>query len=62
MGRKKSKSYTYRVSLTDDYKKKPKDKLIEDVVDFFGRGRICLSFIKFYSIKNGVVLEEYTFG
>jgi transposase-like protein len=33
MGRKKSKSCTYRVSLIDDYKKKPKDELVEEVVD-----------------------------
>jgi transposase len=33
MGRKKSKGYTYRVSLIDDYKKKPKDELVEEVVD-----------------------------
>ena len=33
MGREKSKSYTYRVNLFDDYKKKQKDELVEDVVD-----------------------------
>lgn len=33
MGRQKSKSYTYRVSLVDDYQKKPKDELVEEVVD-----------------------------
>ncbi len=33
MGRKKSKSSTYRVSLIDDYKNKPKDELVEEVVD-----------------------------
>src|SRR3989338_11640645 len=33
MGRQKSKSYTYRVGLVDDYQKKPKDELVEDVVD-----------------------------
>ncbi len=33
MGREKSKSYTYRVSLVDDYKKKSKEDLVEEVVD-----------------------------
>lgn len=33
MGREESKSCTYRVSLLDDYKKKEKDELVEDVVD-----------------------------
>ena len=33
MGRKKSKSYTYRISLIDDYKKKSKEDLVEEVVD-----------------------------
>lgn len=33
MGRQKSKSYTYRVGLIDDYKNKEKDELVEDVVD-----------------------------
>jgi len=33
MGRKESKSSTYRVGLVDDYKKKEKDDLVEDVVD-----------------------------
>lgn len=33
MGRQKSKSCAYRVSLLDDYKKKPKNELVEDVVD-----------------------------
>ena len=33
MGRKKSKSYTYRVNLIDHYKKKSKDELVEEVVD-----------------------------
>ena len=33
MGRQKSKSCTYRVSLVEDYEKKPKDELVEDVVD-----------------------------
>ncbi len=33
MGRKKSKGYTYRVSLLDDYKKKSKNELVEEVVD-----------------------------
>lgn len=33
MGRQKSKSCTYRVGLVDDYQKKPKDELVEDVVD-----------------------------
>ena len=33
MGRKKSKSYTYRVNLVDDYKRKSKDELVEEVVD-----------------------------
>ncbi|MBU2589298.1 MAG: transposase [Nanoarchaeota archaeon] len=33
MGREESKSCTYRVSLLDDYKKKEKNELVEDVVD-----------------------------
>ena len=33
MGRKKCKSCTYRVSLLDDYKNKPKEELVEEVVD-----------------------------
>ena len=33
MGRQKSKSCAYRVGLIDDYQKKPKDELVEDVVD-----------------------------
>lgn len=33
MGRQKSKSCTYRVSLIDDYNKKSKDELVEEVVD-----------------------------
>ena len=33
MGRQKSKSYTYRVGLVDEYNKKSKDELVEDVVD-----------------------------
>ena len=33
MGRQKSKGCAYRVSLLDDYKKKQKDELVEDVVD-----------------------------
>ncbi|MBU4502176.1 MAG: transposase, partial [Nanoarchaeota archaeon] len=33
MGREESKICTYRVSLLDDYKKKEKDELVEDVVD-----------------------------
>ena len=33
MGRQEGKSCTYRVSLLDDYKKKEKDELVEDVVD-----------------------------
>jgi len=33
MGRQKSKGCTYRVGLIDDYEKKPKDELVEDVVD-----------------------------
>jgi transposase len=33
MGREKSKSGTYRVGLIDDYRKKPKDELVEEVVD-----------------------------
>ncbi|MEK6869587.1 MAG: IS66 family transposase [Nanoarchaeota archaeon] len=33
MGRQKSKSCAYRVSLLDDYKNKEKDELVEDVVD-----------------------------
>ena len=33
MGRQKSKSCAYRVGLIDDYEKKPKDELVEDVVD-----------------------------
>lgn len=33
MGRQKSKGCSYRVSLIDDYKKKPKDELVEEVVD-----------------------------
>jgi len=33
MGRQKSKGCAYRVSLVDDYQKKPKDELVEDVVD-----------------------------
>jgi len=33
MGREKSKSYTYRIGLVNDYQKKPKDELVEDVVD-----------------------------
>ena len=33
MGRQKSKSCTYRVSLLDDYNKKSKDELVEEVVD-----------------------------
>ena len=33
MGRKKSKSCAYRVGLIDDYKNKPKDELVEEVVD-----------------------------
>ena len=33
MGRQKSKSCTYRIGLVDDYQKKPKDELVEDVVD-----------------------------
>ena len=33
MGRQKSKGCAYRVSLLDDYKKKEKDELVEDVVD-----------------------------
>ncbi|MEA2037865.1 MAG: IS66 family transposase [Nanoarchaeota archaeon] len=33
MGRQKSKGCAYRVSLVDDYKKKPKDELVEEVVD-----------------------------
>ena len=33
MGREKSKSYTYRVSLIDDYNQKSKDELVEEVVD-----------------------------
>ena len=33
MGRQKSKGCAYRVGLVDDYQKKPKDELVEDVVD-----------------------------
>ena len=33
MGRQKSKGCAYRVGLVDDYKKKEKDDLVEDVVD-----------------------------
>ena len=33
MGRQKSESCAYRVGLVDDYQKKPKDELVEDVVD-----------------------------
>jgi len=33
MGREKSKSYTYRISLIDDFKKKSKEDLVEEVVD-----------------------------
>ena len=33
MGREKNKSYTYRVSLIDDYNKKSKEDLVEEVVD-----------------------------
>jgi transposase len=33
MGRKESKSYTYRVDLIDEYKKKSKDELVEEAVD-----------------------------
>src|SRR3989338_7340967 len=33
MGRQKSKGCAYRVNLLDDYKKKEKDELVEDVVD-----------------------------
>jgi len=33
MGRQKSKSCTYRVGLIDDYNKKSKDELVEEVVD-----------------------------
>lgn len=33
MGRKKSKSYTYRVGIIDEYKKKPKDEIVEDIAD-----------------------------
>ncbi len=33
MGRKESKGCAYRVSLIDDYKKKRKDELVEEVVD-----------------------------
>ncbi len=33
MGRQKSKICTYRVGLMDDYRKKPKDELVEEVVD-----------------------------
>lgn len=33
MGRQESKSCAYRVSLLDDYTKKEKDELVEDVVD-----------------------------
>ncbi|MBU4349169.1 transposase, partial [bacterium] len=33
MGRKKSKSYTYRVNLIDNYTKKSKKELVEEVVD-----------------------------
>ena len=33
MGRQKSESCAYRVGLIDDYEKKPKDELVEDVVD-----------------------------
>ena len=33
MGRQKSKSCAYRVGLVDDYRKKPKDELVEEVVD-----------------------------
>ena len=33
MGRKESKGCAYRVGLVDDYKKKPKDELVEEVVD-----------------------------
>jgi transposase len=33
MGRQKSKGYTYRVDLIEDYQNKPKEELVEDVVD-----------------------------
>jgi len=33
MGRQKNKGCAYRVNLLDDYKKKEKDELVEDVVD-----------------------------
>ena len=33
MGRKESKSCTYRMSLIDDYDKKSKKELVEEVVD-----------------------------
>ena len=33
MGRQNSKSYTYRVGLIDDYNKKSKEELVEEVVD-----------------------------
>ncbi len=33
MGRQKSKSYTYRVGIIDEYKKKPKDEIVEDIAD-----------------------------
>ena len=33
MGRKKSQSNTFRISLIDEYKKKHKDEVVEDLVD-----------------------------